>query len=83
MERYESYLKKLKSGHFKRCIRVDWLNADESIAWSIDDKLYDISPVFLPAYEETSCSKRFAEIELTSKEIDNKMNLLQAEIDIL
>lgn len=47
------------------------------------DKLYDISPVFLPAYEETSCSKRFAEIELTSKEIDNKMNLLQAEIDIL
>ena len=47
------------------------------------DKLYDISPVFLPAYEETSCSKRFAEIELNSKEIDNKMNLLQAEIDIL
>ena len=47
------------------------------------DKLYDISPVFLPAYEETSCSKRFAEIALTSKEIDNKMNLLQAEIDIL
>lgn len=47
------------------------------------DKLYDISPVFLPAYEETSCSKRFAEIESTSKEIDNKMNLLQAEIDIL
>ena len=47
------------------------------------DKLYDISPVFLPAYEETSCSKRFAEIELNSKEIDNKMNLLKAEIDIL
>ena len=47
------------------------------------DKLYDISPVFLPAYEETSCAKRFAEIESASKEIDNKMNLLQAEIDIL
>lgn len=62
-----------------------WYKEDGQIYRTIMkiDKLYDISPVFLPAYEETSCAKRFAEIESTSKEIDTKMTLLQTEIELL
>ena len=47
------------------------------------DKLYDVSPVFQPAYSETSCSARFEEIKATSNEIDNKMNLIKKEIEEL
>lgn len=47
------------------------------------DRLYDISPVFIPAYESTSCSKRFSEIESLSKEIDTKMDLLKLEIELM
>lgn len=47
------------------------------------DKLYDVSPVFQPAYEGTSCSTRFAEVKAQSDEIDNKMDLLYKEIDEL
>ena len=32
------------------------------------DRLWDISPVFSPAYESTSCSKRFSEIQDTINE---------------
>lgn len=45
--------------------------------------LYDIAPVWVPAYSSTSCSKRFNEIESLSKEIDDKMNLLKIEIDLM
>ena len=47
------------------------------------EKLYDVSPVFQPAYEATSCSARFNEVKALSEEIDNKMNLLKEEIDKL
>lgn len=47
------------------------------------DKLYDVSPVFSPAYSATSCSKRFDDMKATSEEIDNKMNLLKEEIENL
>ena len=67
-ERYESYLKKLKSGHFKRCVRVDWLNADESIAWSIDDKLYDISGSINVTYQ--SGSRRTGSLTVKDLSID-------------
>lgn len=67
-ERYESYLKKLKSGHFKRCVRVDWLNPDESIAWSIDDKLYDISGSINVTYQ--SGSRRTGSLTVKDLSID-------------
>lgn len=47
------------------------------------DKLYDVSPVFQPAYEATSCSARFADVKAKSDEIDNKMNLIMDEINNL
>lgn len=47
------------------------------------NKLYDVSPVFQPAYEATSCSSRFEEIKATSNEIDNKMELIKKEIEEL
>lgn len=47
------------------------------------EKLYDVSPVFKPAYENTTCSARFAEIKAQSDEIDAKMNLLKEEIEKL
>ena len=47
------------------------------------DRLYDVSPVFQPAYEATTCSARYAEVKAKSEEIDNKMNLLIEEIDNL
>lgn len=47
------------------------------------DKLYDVSPVFNPAYESTSCNARFEEVKATSSEIDNKMNLLLDEFEAL
>lgn len=47
------------------------------------DKLYDVSPVFQPAYEQTSCSARYKEVKAKSDEIDNKMNLIKEEIENL
>ena len=47
------------------------------------DKLYDVSPVFQPAYEATSCSARYADVKAKSDEIDNKMNLIMDEINNL
>lgn len=47
------------------------------------DKLYDVSPVFQPAYEATSCSARFVDVKAKSDEIDNKMNLIMDEINNL
>lgn len=49
------------------------------------EKLYDVSPVFNPAYSATTCnaSARFKEIKAQSEEIDAKMNLIIDEIDKL
>lgn len=62
-----------------------WWKEDDMIYRSINkiDRLYDISPVFQPAYEETTCMKRFAEIENNSKLIDNQMDILKEEIYLL
>ncbi len=45
--------------------------------------LGDISPVFQPAYSETTCSLRGEEMKKTSEEIDAKMDLLKKEIEEL
>lgn len=42
------------------------------------DRLYDVSPVFQPAYSATECSKRGQEMVATSEEIDKQ---LDAELD--
>ncbi len=47
------------------------------------DKLYDVAPVFSPAYEATSCSARYEEVKANSDEIDKKMELLKKEIEEL
>ena len=47
------------------------------------EKLYDVSPVFQPAYEATSCSARFEEVKANSDEVDAKMNLIKEEIENL
>lgn len=47
------------------------------------DKLYDVSPVFQPAYGATSCSARFDEVKAQSDEVENKMNLIKKEIESL
>lgn len=43
-------------------------------------KLYDVSPVFEPAYEATTCSARYSEIKMQSDEVDNIMNIYTNEI---
>lgn len=47
------------------------------------ERLYDVSPVFNPAYSATSCSARYEEVKATSDEIDNKMNLILNDIESL
>lgn len=47
------------------------------------NKLYDVAPCFQPAYNETSCSKRFEEVKANSDEIDAKMEILRKEIEEL
>lgn len=47
------------------------------------DELFDVAPVFRPAYEATSCSARYAEVKETSEEIDKIMNLNREEIEKL
>jgi len=47
------------------------------------ERLYDVSPVFSPAYEATSCSKRYEEVKATSEEIDKQMNIYKEEIEKL
>lgn len=47
------------------------------------DKLYDVSPVFQPAYEATSCSARYSEVKALSDEIDSIMNVYKEEIEAL
>lgn len=47
------------------------------------EKLFDVSPVFQPAYNSTSCSNRYNEVKAQSDEIDNKMNLILKDIESL
>lgn len=47
------------------------------------NRLYDVSPVYSPAYAETSCSKRFKEVETQANEITAKCNILLSEIENL
>lgn len=47
------------------------------------DRLFDISPVFQPAYTETQCSARFEEVKANSEEVEGIMNLLKDEVDKL
>jgi len=47
------------------------------------DKLFDVSPVFSPAYEETSCAARAKEIQKTSEELDAKLDLMLEEVEKL
>ena len=49
----------------------------------IIDKLYDISPVFIPAYSTTSCSKRAQEVIDAGKEINEKLDSIMREIEEL
>lgn len=47
------------------------------------DRLYDVSPVFNPAYSATTCSKRFQDVQALSEEIDKKMDLIKTEFENL
>lgn len=47
------------------------------------EKLYDVAPVFQPAYEASTCSARFEEVKANAQEVDGIMNLLKEEIDKL
>lgn len=47
------------------------------------DRLYDVSPVFNPAYNATTCSKRFQDVQNLSNEIDSKMDLIKTEFEQL
>lgn len=47
------------------------------------DRLYDVSPVFNPAYSATTCSKRFQDVQALSDEIDKKMDIIKTEFENL
>lgn len=59
-----------RKGEYRRTIKVI-------------DKLYDISPVFIPAYSTTSCSKRAQEVIDAGKEINEKLDSIMREIEEL
>ncbi len=62
-----------------------WYKKDDVIYREIFKikELFDVSPVFSPAYEHTTCNKRFEEVKHTSDEIDNKMDLIKSELEDL
>jgi hypothetical protein len=47
------------------------------------ERLYDVSPVFSPAYETTTCSARFDEVKANSDEVDKVMETYKEEINKL
>lgn len=47
------------------------------------DKLYDVSPVYEPAYPTTTCSARANEIKATMEEVDKALDVTLNEIDKL
>lgn len=62
-----------------------WTNRDGKLYRDIYhiNRLYDVAPVFQPAYEATSCSKRFDEVKQTADEINGILNALKDEINAL
>lgn len=62
-----------------------WSNRDGKLYRDIYhiNRLYDVAPVFQPAYEATSCSKRFEQVKATADEINGILNALKAEINAL
>lgn len=62
-----------------------WFKEGENICRHINkiDRLFDVSPVFMPAYEATTCAKRFEEFKAQSDEIDNYIENLKSEIDLI
>lgn len=63
----------------------EWYKEDDQIYRKIYkiEKLYDVSPVFQPAYEDTTCSKRFIEIKNKVKDIENEMEIEKLKISLL
>ena len=47
------------------------------------NRLYDVAPVFQPAYEATSCSKRFDEVKQTAEEINAMLDAIKKDIESL
>ena len=40
---FERYLKKIKSGNFKRATKIEWLNTDETVNFEFTDSIYDMN----------------------------------------
>lgn len=47
------------------------------------NRLYDVAPVFTPAYSEATCSKRYIEMRNKSQIIDYLMDLKRLDIETL
>lgn len=60
-----------------------WYREDDTLKRTIYkiDKLYDVSPVYEPAYPTTSCSARGQEMVKTAEEVDKVLDNLSEEID--
>ncbi len=62
-----------------------WSNKDGVLYRDIYhiNRLYDVAPVFQPAYEATSCSKRFDEVKATAEEINAMLDAMRKDIESL
>lgn len=62
-----------------------WSNRDGVLYRDIYhiNRLYDVAPVFQPAYEATSCSKRFDEVKATAEEINAMLDAMRKDIESL
>lgn len=62
-----------------------WSNRDGVLYRDIYriNRLYDVAPVFQPAYEATSCSKRFDEVKATAEEINAMLDAMKRDIESL
>lgn len=62
-----------------------WSNRDGVLYRDIYhiNRLYDVAPVFQPAYEATSCSKRYEDIKATAEEINAMLDAMRKDIESL
>ena len=62
-----------------------WTNRDGTLYRDIYkiQRLYDVAPVFQPAYEATTCSKRYESVKHTADEINAIMDKIISEIETL
>lgn len=62
-----------------------WTNKDGVLYRDIYkiNRLYDVAPVFQPAYEATTCSKRYEAVKNTADEINAIMDKIISEIETL